>query len=210
MRLLDKGAMLEETRISNLIQNAKTDENSMEELLQMFKPKVIAISREYFLVGADFDDLLQEGMIGLYKAIQIYDPQKNHNFGAFASFCIHRQLQNAVKNANRKKNNPLNSYIPIKYYDGATNSDEEKILKLVIVDDSSDIEKKFIDHEINTIMMSKIKELLSSEQYTILKQFINGESYKEIATQNNLSTKQVDNTIQSIKKKLRTLKGEIS
>ena len=133
-----------------LIIKAKNhDEQAMDELLQSFKPKVIAISREYFLLGADFDDLIQEGMIGLYKAINVYDTEKNHNFGAFASLCIHRQLQNAVKIANRKKNSPLNTYVPIKYYDGL-GSNEDKT-NLVIVDDLSDIEQNYIDKELKTI-----------------------------------------------------------
>ena len=150
------------------------DEDAMENLLRIFKPKVIAISREYFFIGADFDDLLQEGMIGLYKAIRIYDPEKNHNFSAFASLCIHRQLQNAVKNANRKKNAPLNSYVPIKYYDGSNTSDDDKINKLVIVDDDSDIEKNYIDKEMNAIVISRVKDLLSDEQFRVWKMLING------------------------------------
>ncbi len=177
----------------------------MDELLQHFKPKVIAISREYFLVGAEFDDLIQEGMIGLYKAISVYEDFKNNNFSAFASLCIHRQLQNAVKNANRKKNSPLNAYLPIKYYDGTTSSDEDSVLKLVIVDDNSNIEQNYIDKEMNTIMMSKVQEILSVEQFRILKQFLNGDSYSDIAKRNEISTKQVDNLLQAIKKKLRTL-----
>ncbi len=192
--------------ISNLIVRAKNhDEDAMEELLQVFKPKVIAISREYFLVGAEFDDLIQEGMIGLYKAINVYDTNKNHSFSAFASLCIHRQLQNAVKNANRKKNSPLNSYLPIKYYDGSSSSDEDSVLRLVIVDDSSDIEQNYIDKEINTIVISKVKDMLSQEQFKILKQFLNGDSYSAIAKNNNITNKQVDNMLQAIKKKLRTL-----
>lgn len=184
------------------------DQNAMEELLQQFKPKVIAISREYFLAGADFDDLIQEGMIGLYKSINIYDNTKNHNFGAFASLCIHRQLQNAVKNANRKKNSPLNEYVPIKMYDGSSNSDDDDIMKLVIVDDTSNIEQNFIDQEMNAIMISKVKTVLTEEQFKVLKFFLNGESYISIAKQMDLTTKQVDNLLQAVKKKLRTLKGE--
>lgn len=195
-----------EENISNLIIQAKNhDEEAMDELLQHFKPKVIAISREYFLVGAEFDDLIQEGMIGLYKAIGVYDPTKNHSFSAFSSLCIHRQLQNAVKNANRKKNSPLNSYLPIKYYDGSSSSDEDSVLKLVIVDDNSNIEQNYIDKEMNTIVMSKVKDLLSSEQFAILKQFLNGDSYSSIAERNKITQKQVDNMLQAIKKKLRTL-----
>ena len=192
--------------ISNLIIKAKNnDEEAMEALLQHFKPKVIAISREYFLVGAEFDDLIQEGMIGLYKAISVYEIDKNHSFSAFASLCIHRQLQNAVKNANRKKNGPLNSYLPIKYYDGTTSSDDDSVLKLVIVDDNSNIEQNYIDKELNTIVISRVKEILNDEQFIVLKQFLNGDSYTLIAERNNLSTKQVDNMLQQIKKKLRTL-----
>ena len=192
--------------ILELIKRAKNhDEEAIEELFGVFKPKVIAIAREYFLIGAEFDDLLQEGMIGLYKAIGVYDESKNHSFSAFASLCIHRQLQNAVKNANRKKNSPLNSYLPIKYYDGSSSSEEDNVLKLVIVDDNSDIEKNCIDKEINTIVLSKVKDILTDEQFNILKQFLNGFSYNVIAQNLNLSTKQVDNSLQAIKKKLKTL-----
>ena len=197
---------MQEIEIVNLIKKAKSnDQNAMEELFQFFKPKVIAISREYFLVGADFDDLLQEGMIGLYKAINVYDEQKNSNFSAFASFIIHRQLQNAVKNANRKKNNPLNSYLPIKYYDGSTSSDDDQVLKLVIVDDTSNIEQNYIDNELNLIMMSKVKSVLNEMQFAVLEKFLKGETYSKIAKDLSITVKNVDNTIQAIKKKLRNL-----
>lgn len=196
--------------IDELIIKAKNnDENAMEQLLQRFKSKVTAISREYFLVGADFDDLIQEGMIGLYKAINVYNPNKNHNFSAFASLCIHRQLQNAVKNANRKKNSPLNSYLPIEYYGGVKTDADDSFSKLIIVDDNSDFEKQFIDNEMNAIMISKVKNILTVVQFKLLKMFLNGESYINMAKALNISTKQVDNMLQSIKKKLRTIKGEI-
>ena len=201
---------MEEKQITKLIKLAKTGDNeAMEELLRVFKPKVIAISREYFLVGADFDDLIQEGMIGLYKAINIYDDAKNHNFSAFASLCIHRQLQNAVKNANRKKNSPLNSYVPIKYYDGSNTTDDDNLMRLVIVDDTSNIEQNYIDNELNTIMMSKVKELLTEQQFNVLKMFINGESYTTISKTMSMTNKNVDNMLQAIKKKLRTIKGDM-
>lgn len=206
-KLLDKGRnKLDEKEIANLIIKAKNhDEEAVEQLFGIFKPKVIAIAREYFLIGAEFDDLLQEGMIGLYKAIGVYDENKNHSFSAFASLCIHRQLQNAVKNANRKKNSPLNSYVPIKYYDGSSSSEEDNVLKLVIADENSDIEKNYIDNEINTIVISKVKDLLTEEQFIILRMFLNGDSYSSIGETLKLSTKQVDNALQTIKKKLKTI-----
>ena len=196
--------------LDELILKAKNhDQNAMDQLLQRFKSKVIAISREYFLIGADFDDLIQEGMIGLYRAINVYDPNKNHNFSAFASLCIHRQLQNAVKKANRKKNSPLNSYLPIEYYGGVKTETDDKFSKLIIVDDNSDFEKQFIDNEMNAIMISKVKGILTDVQFNLLKMFLNGESYINMAKSLNVSTKQVDNMLQSIKKKLRTIKGEL-
>lgn len=201
---------MEDRELIEKIKRAQAHDNeAMEDLLRIYKPKVIAISREYFLIGADFDDLIQEGMIGLYKAINIYDDQKNHNFSAFASLCIHRQMQNAVKNANRKKNAPLNSYVPIKYYDGSNTSDDDKINKLVIVDDTSDIEKNYIDKEMNAILISKTKDMLTDTQFRVLQMFIRGESYEKIAQSLGVSQKKVDNLLQAIKKKLRAIKGEI-
>ena len=201
---------MQEIEIVDLIKRTKQhDDEAMEKLLQFFKSKVTSISREYFLLGGDFDDIIQEGMIGLYKAIQSYDETKNANFGAFASLCIHRQIQNAVKNANRKKNSPLNQYLPIKYFDGSGSSDEDSVLKLVIADENSNVEQNYIDKEISTIVLSKVKDCLSEEQFQILKLFINGESYSEIAKKLNISSKQVDNSLQAIKKKLKTIKGEI-
>ena len=201
---------MEELKINKLVKLSKNhDSNATEELLSTFKSKVTAICREYFLVGAEFDDLIQEGMIGLYKAISVYDETKNNNFSAFASLCIHRQLQNAVKNANRKKNNPLNSYVPIKYYDGTRDTDEDGITNLVIVDDSSNIEQNYIDKELKAIVVSKVKNMLTEQQFSILKMFLNGESYVTIGKTFNLSTKQVDNMLQTIKKKLKTIQGEV-
>ena len=123
--------------------------------------------------------------------------------------CIHRQLQNAVKNANRKKNNPLNSYIPIKYYDGTRDSDEDSLTNLVIVDDTSNIEQNYIDKELRAIVISKVKNILSEQQFSVLKMFLNGESYVNIAKTFDFTTKQVDNMLQQIKKKLKTIQGEV-
>ena len=211
MKLYVKGEnSLQESKINKLVKLSKeNDANATEELLTMFKSKVTAICREYFLIGAEFDDLIQEGMIGLYKAISVYDDTKNHNFSAFASLCIHRQLQNAVKNANRKKNNPLNSYVPIKYYDGTRDTDEDGVTNLVIVDDTSNIEQNYIDNELKAIVVSKVKNMLTEQQFNILKLFLNGESYITIAKTFDLTTKQVDNMLQAIKKKLKTIQGEV-
>ena len=94
-------------------------------------------------------------------------------------------------------------------YPTAPQNDEDGALKLVIADENSDIEQNYIDKEINTILLSKVKDILTNEQFSILKLFINGASYGEIANVTNLTTKKVDNTLQAIKKKLKTIKGEV-
>ncbi|MBQ3502472.1 MAG: sigma-70 family RNA polymerase sigma factor, partial [Clostridia bacterium] len=97
------------SQINQIVTKAKNgDVESMEYILTLFKPKVTAICREYFLLGADFDDLLQEGMIGVYKAVGGYNSGKSDNFSQFVTMCIHHQVQNAVRVANSKKNQPLN------------------------------------------------------------------------------------------------------
>ena len=194
--------------INELILKAQQgDENAMEQIVQLFRPKVSAISREYFLVGAGLDDIIQEGMIGLFKAVYVYNPQKNHNFGSFATLCIERQIQTAIKNANRKKNSPLNSYVSISQFDDR--DDDEENIKLVLADDDSDIEQNYINKELNVVVMSKVKSLLTDEQFKLLKMFLNGKSYVEMAEAMNVSTKQIDNNLQAIKKILKSLKGEI-
>lgn len=194
--------------VNDLILKAQQgDENAMESIVNLFRAKVTAISREYFLVGAGLDDIIQEGMIGLFKAVYVYNPQKNHNFGSFATLCIERQIQTAIKNANRKKNSPLNSYVPISQFDDR--DDDEEKLKLVLADDGSDIEQNYINKELNVVVMSKVKSLLTDEQFKLLKMFLNGKSYVEMAEAMNVTTKQIDNNLQAIKKILKSLKGEI-
>lgn len=199
-----------ELELSDLIKRAQNhDEVSMEILFRNFKPKVTAIAREYFLIGADGDDLVQEGMIGLFKAINIYNAEKNRNFGAFASLCIHRALQNAVKNANRKKNSPLNSYLSINVNGEVDTPNFEESVKLIIVDDEADIERDFLDKEMHSVMIDRVKDLLTHEQFDILDMFLKGESYIRMSKTAELSLKQVDNAIQAIKKKLRAIKGDL-
>ena len=197
-----------EEEIFALVEEAQNhDEIAIEKLFTLFKPKVTAIAREYFLLGADIDDLVQEGMIGLYRAICVFDRNKNKSFSAFASLFIHRKMQNAVKLASRKKNEPLNTYVPINHFDDKGDDDDN--LNFVIVDDNSNVEEYFLDREMKTIVISKVKDILTSEQYKLLKMFLNGHSYSDMANRTGMSTKQVDNSIQAIKRKLKSIKGEL-
>ncbi len=179
--------------------------DAMEKLLKEYKTKVVSISREYFLVGAEFDDILQEGFIALYRAILSFDENKNDNFSAYASMCIHRGIQTAIKNANRKKNAILNDYLSINILGGIGNSD----LCLIIDTKTLSIEQKFLSQITAERVTDKIKKILSDVQFDVFTKFLNGYTYSEIAKFNNLTTKQVDNLLQIIKRKLNLKKDEL-
>ena len=183
------------------------DLESMENILQYFKPKVTAICREYFLLGADFDDLNQEGMIGLYKAIVGFNESKNNNFSTFATMCIHHQIQNAVKVASSKKNQPLNDYVSISV-EGSFSKDDDSP-KIILQAPDKCAEQLSLDKEREKTLHQKLKQVLTIEQYGILLMYLNGYSYGEIAVKHCITSKKVDNNIQAIKRKLKDLlKGE--
>lgn len=196
------------SQITDIVIKAKNgDFESMEYILQYFKPKVTAICREYFLLGADFDDLNQEGMIGLYKAIVSFNENRNDNFPSFATMCIHHQIQNAVKVANSKKNKPLNDYVSINI-EGKF-SDQADSPKIILQAPDKCAEQMSLDNESAKLLYQKVKNALTIEQYNILLMYLNGYSYSEIANANNITNKTVDNIIQAIKRKLKLLlKGE--
>ncbi|MBQ8522698.1 MAG: sigma-70 family RNA polymerase sigma factor [Clostridia bacterium] len=196
------------SQITEIVNKAKLgDFESMEYILKFFKPKVTAICREYFLLGADFDDLNQEGMIGLYRAIVGFNENKNDNFSSFATMCIHHQIQNAVKVASSKKNQPLNDYISISVEGGFSEGDDSP--KIILQAKDKGAEQLSIDKEREQILHKNLKQVLTKEQYGILLLYLNGYSYGEIAQRYNITSKKVDNNIQAIKRKLRILfKGE--
>lgn len=196
------------SQINEIVIKAKLgDFESMEYILQFFKPKVTAICREYFLLGADFDDILQEGMIGLYKAVAGFNIEKNNNFSNFATMCIHHQIQNAVKVANSKKNQPLNDYISISVEGGFSQNEESP--KIILQANDKCAEQLSLDKENEKNLHQKLKQVLTKEQYGILLMYLNGYSYGEIAKSYKITNKKVDNNIQAIKRKLKILlKGE--
>ena len=191
--------------ITALLDKAKYDAESMELIIKAFKPKVNAICREYFLIGSDFDDILQEGMLGLYKAIQNYDKDKNVNFSSFASLCIHRQIQSAVKVANSKKNLPLNAYFSINS-DGSIDTDDLHSPHIILVTKDRGAEKISLVKEQNSQILNTIKSNLNDIQFKVLMLYLTGYSYMEIANIMDLKTKKIDNVIQTIKRKLKNVK----
>ena len=167
-----------------------------EFLLERYKDRVRSCARLYYLAGGDDDDLIQEGMIGLFKAICTFDKDKNSSFNTFANLCIKRQMITAVKTANRKKHLPLNSYVPLTGY--GEEDEEEKILDFLV----SNPEEIFIDKENMEIIEEKISDGLSSLEQTVLYLYVKGNSYREISEILKKEPKSIDNALQRLKKKM--------
>ena len=176
------------------------DDFAMETLIGRYKNFVKGKSRTYFLIGADKDDIIQEGMLGLFKAIRDYKNDKQASFRSFAEICVTRQMITAVKTATRQKHSPLNNYVSLNktvYEDEA----EKTLIDLLSVRYNSDPEMILIDRENYGDTHEKIKSKLSKFETEVLQKYINGQSYHEIALQMNKSPKSIDNALQRIKKK---------
>jgi len=183
-----------------LITKLRAGDDVAEALLYMrYKQVVRSKARGYFLVGADQEDIIQEGMVGLYKAVCDYAFDKQVSFRAYADLCITRQIFTAIKGATRKKHMPLNNYISFSYpiSDGETTLGD--VLKDVRV---SDPEELFIDRENYETTVSGIEKALSRLEQNALILFLNGYSYRRIADILGKPVKSVDNAIQRVKKKL--------
>ncbi len=173
-----------------------------EVLCERYKNIVRIKARPYFLIGADREDLVQEGMIGLYKAIRDYTPDHNAGFRSFAEMCIVRQLITAIKSATRKKHAPLNTYIS---FFGSTFSEDEKerpLLDTMAMVRTESPEDAFISKESMENIRLSIEKLLTPLEKKVLDLFMDGHSYQEIAAAVGCGTKTVDNALQRIKRKL--------
>ena len=176
------------------------DEYAAEKLIERYKNMVRMKSRPYFLIGADREDLVQEGMIGLYKAVRDYSPEHEMSFRSFADMCVHRQIITAIKRATRKKHAPLNSYVSI-----YRNDDEERDRPLIDTMQTvrtDNPEEMFISSESLEGMRGMLENMLSPLEKRVLDLFLDGRSYQEIAEIIARGTKTVDNALQRIKKKL--------
>lgn len=198
-----KYSQMEETKVIDLAQ--KGDSEAMGFLMEKYKGLVRAISRPMFLIDGDQDDLIQEGMIGLFKAIQTYHKDKGTFFETFAHLCISSQLYSAIKASNRKKNIPLNSYISIDSMDnGETEREGESgfLLDKTFVDWQKNPEEIVIGQEAAKAMESRLFSRLSNMEKEVLGLFLKGLTYKEIAESLDKSPKTIDNALQRIKTKL--------
>lgn len=177
------------------------DVQALEYIIHKYKNFVRAKARSYFLIGADREDIIQEGMIGLYKAIRDYRADKLSSFRAFAELCITRQIITAIKTATRQKHIPLNSYISLNkpIYD---EDSDRTLLDIISGNTISDPEELVIGKEDFSNIESKIEEVLSNLEWEVLTSYLQGKSYQEIAMDLGRHVKSVDNALQRVKRKL--------
>lgn len=172
-----------------------------EYLLDKYKNFVRSKARSYFLVGADHEDIVQEGMIGLYKAIRDFRPDKLSSFRAFAELCITRQIITAIKTATRQKHIPLNNYVSLNkpLYDEES---DRTLLDVIVEGRISDPEELIINMENVGNIRTKISEVLSTLEQQVLNAYLDGKSYQEIAESLGRHVKSIDNALQRVKRKL--------
>jgi len=180
------------------------DGDALEYLLNKYKNFVRAKARSYFLIGADREDIVQEGMIGLYKAVRDFRPSKLTSFRAFAELCVTRQIITAIKTATRQKHRPLNSYVSLNKpaYDEESDRMLIDVLSSVKVSNPEDI---IIGREDYSTIETKMGKLLSPLEMQVLRKYIEGKSYYEVADELGRSVKSVDNALQRVKNKLEKL-----
>jgi RNA polymerase sporulation-specific sigma factor len=185
-----------------IVEMARSGEKEAEEfLVNKYKNFVRAKARSYFLIGADREDIIQEGMIGLFKAIRDYKCDKLSSFRAFAELCVTRQIITAIKTATRQKHIPLNSYVSLNkpIYD----EDSDRTLMDVISGTKiTDPEELIISREEFDDIEDKMGEILSPLEWQVLMSYLEGKTYQEIALDLNRHVKSIDNALQRVKRKL--------
>lgn len=179
------------------------DEAAQDYLLDKYKSLVRAKSRAYFLIGADSEDIIQEGMIGLYKAVRDYNEEKNASFRSFAELCVNRQMITAIKAATRQKHQPLNSYISL---NKPVYEEESEQTYMDFLQSSSSAllnpEALLIGQENKSFLENQMVKNLSSFETRVLVLYLQGRSYFEIAHVLDKPEKSIDNALQRVKKKL--------
>lgn len=177
------------------------DKNALEYLINRYRELVNIKVSKYYIIGAERDDIVQEGLIGLFKAIKCYKPDQHNSFKTFANMCIERQLITAIKTSNRQKHMPLNSYLSLNMSAYDEENDDTTIMEVfnssLIEDPLDTITKK----EYYASVENAIDSALSDFEKQVLRRYINGESYVEIAQKLDTQVKSVDNAIQRIRKK---------
>ena len=176
------------------------DKSALEFLINKYKELVNMKVSKYFMIGSEKEDIVQEGLIGLYKAIKSFSPDKQNSFKTFANMCIERQLITAIKSSNRQKHMPLNSYLSLNA-SAYENDEETSILDTYDAHQIEDPLETITKQEYYQSVEKAIDKSLSSFEKQVLNRYIQGESYVQIAEKLDTQVKSVDNAIQRIRKK---------
>lgn len=180
---------------------AKGNVDAIEYIVNSFKSFIKQKAKLFFVSGADSDDLVQEGMIGLLKAIRDYSPDKNASFKTFADLCISRQIFTAIKASRCKKHIPLNSYISLYKEIGDNDGNEHYLVDDLDTGEQSDPMQAIIRQEEFNDVSKVLSERLSKFELLVLSKYMEGKNYREIAKELNRTEKSVDNALQRIKQK---------
>lgn len=177
------------------------DADASEYLLNKYKNFVRSKARSYFLVGADHEDIVQEGMIGLFKAIRDYQAERLSSFRAFAELCITRQIITAIKTATRQKHVPLNSYVSLNkpIYDEES---DRTLMDVIVEGRAQNPEELIIGRENLVSFRDQVDRVLSGLEQDVLNAYLDGKSYQEIADKLGRHVKSIDNALQRVKRKM--------
>lgn len=191
--------MFSDEQLVELVHNGNSE--ALDFVIHKYRNFVRAKARSYFLIGADKEDIVQEGMIGLYKAVRDYKGDKLSTFRAFAELCITRQIITAIKTATRQKHIPLNSYVSLDkpIYDEES---DRTLMDVLTGTKASDPQELIINREQFSSIEGKVNELLSDLERRVLALYLDGRSYQEISEQLNRHVKSIDNALQRVKRKL--------
>ena len=173
-------------------------------IMEKYKPLVRKKTNAMYLIGGETEDLIQEGMIGLFKAVRDYKEEKETSFFSFADLCINRQLYSALEASNRKKHMPLNTYVSFSNQD----NEEGVPLEQMVTEQTISPEQMMIEQEGRTEFFLRLKENLSAMERTVLYLYLEGNSYTQIAEIMSKTPKSIDNTLQRIRGKIKQMKSE--
>ncbi len=192
---------LKDEELINLVNQG--NKGALNTLIDRYYNLVNVKVSKYYINGAEKDDLIQEGLIGLFKSIKSYNPEKQNSFKTFANLCVERQLITAIKGSNRQKNLPLNSYISLNNtaYDNEEGETESQLTDMIGNSDLEDPLEKVTKDEYYKDVKETIDASLSPFEKQVLNEFVQGKTYNQIAKNLNAEVKSVDNAIQRIRKK---------
>ena len=197
--LIEQFEKMSDEQLVEQVHQGNTD--ALDYLITKYRLFVKSKAKSYFLIGADKEDIVQEGMIGLYKAIRDFKGDKLSSFRAFAELCITRQIITAIKTATRQKHIPLNSYVSLDkpIYDEES---ERTLMDLIISPVTDNPERIIINQEEYSRLEDKMGEVLSELELQVLSRYLAGQSYYEISGELNRHVKSIDNALQRVKRKL--------